>query len=350
MTTPMKSPGTLVEAIRFFKDRDVSLAFLAGLRWPDGNVTCPSCGRTDVRFLATRRLWECKTKHARRQFSIKVGTIFEDSPIPLDKWLAAVWLIANAKNGISSYELHRDLKITQKSAWFVLHRIRLAMQAGSFEKLGGAGKVCETDETWIGARARMMNKKQRAKLSKGEGKGTGKRGPYAFSGKTIVSAILERGGRVRARVVPDVKSATLQPFVRANVAKGSALHTDEGAGYVGIEIPTALPDDFTPGDYPVDYIHEAVNHQAQEYVRGNVHTNSVENFWSLLKRTIRGTYVSVEPFHLFRYLDEQTFRFNERKDDDAGRFVSVLRQIVGRRLTYKELTGKLDAAAAPAPA
>src|SRR5439155_17159248 len=195
-TTPGIPPSTLLQAVRYFKDPDVCLAFLADLRWPDGSVVCPRCDSTRVGFLSTRRLWECKEKHPRRQFSIKVGTIFEDSPIPLDKWLAAIWLLANAKNGISSYELHRDLGITQKSAWYMLHRIRLAMQAGTFEKLGGDGKTVEADETWIGAKARSMNKRQRAKLA--TGKAT--QGPYAFSGKTIVAALLERGARVRARV------------------------------------------------------------------------------------------------------------------------------------------------------
>src|SRR5262249_20733039 len=155
MSKPLTPPGSLIEAVRYFKDPDVCLAFMAQLRWPDGNVVCPRCGSTEVGFLSTRRLWECKTKHERRQFSIKVGTVFEDSPIPLDKWLAAVWLIANAKNGISSYELSRDLKVGQKTAWFMLHRIRLAMQAGSFEKLSGE---IEADETFIGGLARNMHK------------------------------------------------------------------------------------------------------------------------------------------------------------------------------------------------
>jgi transposase-like protein len=311
MATPLTPPGTLLEAIRFFKDPDICLSFLADLRWPDGNVTCPTCGEQDVRFIKTRRLWECRNKHPRRQFSIKVGTIFEDSPIALDKWLAAVWLIANAKNGISSYELHRDLGVTQKSAWFMLHRIRLAMQAGSFEKM--TGKI-EADETFIGGKARNMHAHKRKQKITGTG----------GAGKELVVGLLDRETkRVRVAHVPNRKKRTLQEHVREHVESGAELFTDELASYTGLDR---------------DYVHQVINH-AETYVQGHVHTNGIENFWSLLKRAIKGTYVSVEPFHLFRYLDEEAFRYNERKDDDGGRFVTALRSIVGRRLTYKQLTG-----------
>ena len=311
----MKSePQTLVDAIRYFADPEVALNTMVGLRWPNG-VHCPTCGRTDVRFIKTRRVWECKEAHAKRQFSAKVGTIFEDSPLALDKWFVAIWMVSNCKNGVSSYELHRAIGITQKSAWFMLHRIRLAMQVGSLMKADGS---CEADETFIGGLAKNMHKNRRKKAVKGTG----------GAGKTIVMGILERKGRhktsrVRARVLQNVRRTTLHSEVRSTVTPGSRLYTDAWVGYDG------LTD---------DYQHEVVDH-AVEYVRGQVHTNGIENFWSLLKRSLKGTYVSVEPFHLFRYLDEQVFRFNSRDGNDFSRFSAVLSWVTGLRLTYSELTG-----------
>jgi len=314
-----KSPAGLLDAIRYFADQDRALAFMAAIRWPDGNVRCPTCGGTELSFLSTRRLWKCKNNHPRRQFSIKVGTIMEDSPVGLDKWLPAMWLIVNCKNGISSYELARGLKVTQTTAWFMLHRLRLAMQSGSFDKMSGH---VEADETFIGGRARFMHKDKRAKKIKGTG-GVG-------SGKAAVMGLLERHGpgshsTVRVKVVPNVRRATLQAELKSNVERGANLYTDALASYRGLDM---------------DYVHQVIDH-AECYAKGTVHTNGMENFWSLLKRAIKGTYVSVEPFHLFRYLDEQAFRFNQRKhkQGDGGRFVAALQQIVGRRLTFKALTG-----------
>ena len=278
-----QEPKTLIEAICHFSDPAVALNTMIELRWPQG-IHCPTCGRTDVHFIATRRIWECKEKHPKRQFSVKVGTIFEDSPIGLDKWFAAIWMVANCKNGISSYELHRSLGVTQKTGWFMLHRIRLAMQTGSFLKMDGE---TEADETFVGGLAKFMHKRRRKSTVTGTG----------GSGKTIVMGILERKGkrkasRVRARVIPNTQSETLQREIREAVELGSRVNTDAWVAYRGLS---------------PDYVHEVVDH-AVEYVRGTVHTNGLENFWSLLKRTIKGTYVSVEPFHLFRYLDEQSFR------------------------------------------
>lgn len=327
------TPNTLLEAIRYFSDPENCLNTAVMLRWPNG-ITCPTCQSKDVRFLSTRRLWECKSKHPKRQFSAKVGTVFEDSPIGLDKWLAAIWLIANDKNGISSYEVHRALGVTQKTAWFMLHRIRYAMQTGSFLKMSGR---VEADETFIGGLARNMHKHKKGEKITGRGS----------SGKTIVMGLLERhtdeqskqkvidslgydpkkgrkASRVKVTVVPDTKRETLQTEVRSNVEAGSEVFTDELASYQGLA---------------PEFVHEFVNH-AESYVRGHVHTNSMENFWALLKRSIKGTYVNVEPFHLFRYLDEQSFRFNERKHTDGERFQTVARQLAGKRLTYSELTGK----------
>ncbi len=307
-------PTTLMEAIRYFADPDVALDTMVKLRWPNG-VCCPTCGRTDVRFVKTRRVWECKEVHAKRQFSAKVGTVFEDSSLGLDKWFVAIWMVANCKNGVSSYEVHRAIGVTQKSAWFMLHRIRLAMQAGSLVKAEGH---VEADETYVGGLAKNMHKDKREWVIKGTG----------GAGKTIVMGVLQRAekdatSRVRARIIKETTKATLHAEVRAAVKPGSHLHTDAAKGYRG------LSDDFK---------HGVVDH-AVEYVRGNVHTNGLENFWSLLKRGLKGTYVSVEPYHLFRYLDEQVFRFNERGDNDYGRFQSVLSWVTGIRLTWSELVG-----------
>ncbi len=303
------APKTLVEAIRHFADPDVCREFLVGLRWPDG-VVCPHCGSTNVGFLATRKIWKCRFKECRKQFSVKVGTIFEDSPLGLDKWLPALWLIANAKNGISSHEVGRALGVTQKTAWFMLHRIRLAMQTESFEKLSGH---VEADETLIGGSLTNMHP-ERKRLARGR----------TNMGKVIVMGILERHGEVRTKVIEDTARKTLHAEVKSNVAPGSALYTDALASYYGLD---------------KHYLHEVINH-AECYVRGHVHTNCIENFWSLFKRCINGTYVSVEPEHLFRYLDEEEFRFNSRKGTDATRFVSTAAGVSGKRIMYKELIGR----------
>lgn len=271
---------------------------------------CPRCGVVDEKhyYLKTRRVWKCRD--CKKQFSVKVGTIFEDSPLGLDKWLPAVWLIANCKNGISSYELAKDLGVQQKTAWFMLHRIRLAMQTGSFEKLSGE---VEADETYIGGKARNMHKSKREQKITGRGS----------SGKVAVMGLLERHGKIKTKVVPDTRSRTLHVEIRENVLPGSEIYTDALRSYRGLD---------------PECIHNVVDH-AEQYVDGHVHTNGLENFWSLLKRGIKGTYVSVEPYHLFRYLDEQAFRFNEREGEDANRFSKVAGSVVGRRLTYSELTG-----------
>lgn len=311
----MEQPRTLMEAVRFFSDQDRTLATMVSLRWPQG-VSCPTCGRTDVRFVATRRIWECRSKHPKKQFSAKVGTIFEDSPLGLDKWFVAVWSIANCKNGISSYELARAVGVTQKSAWFMLHRIRLAMQVGSFDKFDGE---VEADETYVGGLLKNMHLGKREKVAKGS-RGTA-------NGKETVLGILERStakraSRVHARhAVSGATAKNIHAAVRDTTRPGARLLTDSATAYVGLG---------------GEYVHEVVNH-AVEYVRGTVHTNGIENFWSLVKRTVKGTYVSVDPVHLCRYLDEQVFRFNERKDSDLGRFQKTIGSVAGKRLTYRGL-------------
>jgi transposase-like protein len=317
MESKMKrEPESLQEAIEYFSNPDNCLNYLVARRWPDGIVTCPTCGSAKVSFSASRRIWQCSSHHLMRQFSVKVGTIYEDSPIGLDKWLAATWMLTNCKNGISSYEIARDLRVTQKTAWFMMHRIRLALQDESFGKFGGE---VEVDETFIGGKARNMH------LDKRERRITGTGG----KDKTVVMGILERGGKVRTAVVADRRKAGLQAQVKAHVEAGAALYTDALQSYAGLA---------------QEYAHKVIDH-AEKYVDGKVHTNGLENFWSLLKRGIAGTYVSVEPFHLFRYLDEQVFRYNNRgtkehKITDADRFNMAVSKIIGKRLTFAELTGK----------
>lgn len=306
-------PTTLLQAIEYFKDPANCREYMVPRRWADGVVKCPTCGSDRVKFSEKHNRWQCAVHHDRRQFTLKTGTIMEDSPLGLDKWLPAMWLASSTRNGISSWELHRALGITQKSAWFMLGRIRLAMQD---EEHGGklAGEV-EVDETLIGGKARNMHKDRKIKVQM-EGRNTG--------GKTTVIGILERGtGKVRTKVASDRKKNTLQPFVKANVETGTQIHSDEYGDQWRMD----------------EYTHTLVNH-LQTYVDGNVHTNGIENFWSLLKRSIGGTYVSVEPFHLFRYVDEQAFHYNNRLPmSDADRFGYLVRKIVGKRLTYAQLIG-----------
>lgn len=308
MTKNDRLPESLLEAIRYFSDIDVCIEFVARMRWTDGPV-CERCGCAESSYLSTRRVWKCKA--CKRQYSVKVGTIFEDSPLGLDKWLPAVWLVANSKNGISSHELGRALGVTQKSAWFMLHRIRLAMQSGSFDKIDG---IAEIDETFIGGKARNMHAVDRKRKITGTG----------GVDKTIVVGALQRGGDVRATVVADRTASTLQGYVSENVEEGATVYTDALNAYTGLA---------------TDYEHETVDH-AVEYVSGQVHSNGIENFWSLLKRGLHGTYVSVEPYHLFRYLDERVFTFNNRHTTDLDRFALVLSSIAEKRLTYTALTGK----------
>lgn len=305
-------PKTLVQAIRYFADPDVANDFVANLRWPTGPV-CPQCESDRYSYLSTRRVWKCKD--CKKQYSVKVGTIFEDSPIPLDMWLASIWLIANSKNGISSYELHRAIGITQKSAWFVLHRIRLAMQTGSFDKFDGE---IEVDETFVGGKAWNMHKHVRARKITGRGRGTGNQTPVAGR---LQRAAHGRPSQVRATVVTDTTKRTLGGLIRAQVATGSTIYSDAYMGYRGLT-----------GEYK----HESIDH-ATSYVLGRIHTNSIENFWALLKRGIHGTYVQVSVKHLFRYVDERVFTFNERDLTDFGRFTLVLDRVSGRRLMYKHL-------------
>lgn len=315
-------PRTLLEAVKHFANPDNCREYLVARRWPNG-VICPTCGSKSVYFDRSRNGWECKTRHPHRKFTLKTGTIFEDSPLGFDKWLPAVWLIANCKNGVSSWELHRAIGVTQKTAWFMLQRIRLAMQdADTGGKLGGE---VEVDETFIGGKARNMSKHRKAK--RGISQHT------SMASKAAVMGLLERHpekgkSRIRLQTLDNRKRDALLGEVRTRVEKGATVNTDSLKSYFG------LADE--------GYIHNVIDH-AEAYVNGNVHTNGCENFWSLLKRALKGTYIAVEPFHLFRYLDEQAFRFNNRTMTDAERFSDVVRSVVGRRLTYKDLIAALSA-------
>ncbi|MDP8983183.1 MAG: IS1595 family transposase [Acidobacteriota bacterium] len=308
-------PLTLQQAIVYFANPDNCVAYLVAHRpeWKNG-VICPTCGSKDVAYIASRRVWQCKTRHPRAQFSVKVGTIMEDSPLGLDKWLMAIWMQTNCKNGVSSWEIHRTIGITQKCAWHMLHRIRLAMQDSS-GKLSGE---VEVDETYIGGKARNMHRGKKLRVFQGKGGG--------HVAKAGVQGMLERDGKIKTKVIkPYASGVELRRNVNEAVEPGSFIYTDEANAYFGLQ---------------AQYTHEFINH-AETYVRGKVHTNGLENFWSLLKRGLHGTYVSVEPFHLFRYVDEQAFRYNNRKDmNDAERFSLAVSQITGKRLTYKALIGK----------
>jgi transposase-like protein len=326
----MNTPKTLQQAIRYFSNEQLCIDTVAKMRWPNG-PECPACGHKQHYYLKTQKRWKCKD--CRRQFSVKLGTIFEDSPIGLDKWLVALWMLVNCRNGISSYEVGRALGITQKSAWFVLHRLRLAMQNNGNEPFGGLGQIVEADESWVGGKVSNMHKTRQNRIRKMRSEFIGN---VQTLNKATVMGVLDRKLRkVRATVVQNANKEAFHKEMLPHIARGSKIVTDEANLYRSI---------------PKGYEHEFVNH-LHTYVRGDVHTNGLENFWSLLKRGVKGTYVSVEPFHLFRYIDEQTFRYNNRRDKsgkmrpDGERFDIALSQIAGKRLTFAEVTGKVDSSA-----
>jgi transposase-like protein len=337
MESSKPKPKTLQQIIQLYSDEQTCIDTVARMRWPNG-PECPACATKEPYYLKTQKRFKCRD--CRRQFSVKLGTIFEDSPVPLQKWLPALWMLVNCRNGISSYEIHRDLGVSQKSAWFMLHRLRLVLQTGNVGKLGGPGSEIESDETFVGGKAKNMHASRRAQF-KAARESAEYTGDANYINKTAVWAVLDREQRkIRATIVPKVNREALQTAVLDQVAPGSAIYTDEAKVY------RALPKE--------QYIHEFVNH-LEKYVDGRVSTNGVENFWSLLKRGLNGTYVAVEPFHLFRYVDEQVFRFNNRKDakgrklTDSERFEIALSQVAGKRLTFAEVIGKDDASARHTP-
>jgi transposase-like protein len=300
----MKYPETLVEAVRYFSNPDVCIAHVANLRWPNG-VICPTCGRVDVSYLESQKRWQCKSRHAKRQFSVKIGTIFEDSPLGLDKWLSAVWMIINAKNGVSSYEIARALGVTQKTAWFMDHRIRAAMEYGTFDKK--LDSPVEADETYIGGKTR-------------EEKGR-------FTNKTAIVGVVEKKkhvGQIRAFATKQADATNTLSFLKQNLEEGATVHTDESKIYSRAKRT---------------FIHESVNHSEKEYARGAISTTTIDGFWNLFKRSYKGTYTHLSPAHLDRYVKEHTYRYNTRMLTDGQRFTEWFANC-HRRLMYKTLINK----------
>lgn len=316
----LKFPKTLVEATRVFSDLDYATVFFARMRWSNG-VTCPHCKSKAVDYIPSRRVWQCRSQHSRSQFSVKIGTVFEECRLSIDKCLIAIWLEVNCKNSISSYEIARHMGCTQKTGWFLLHRIRFALKQNSFEKMGGEGHVVEADETMVGGLAANMHKHVRERKV-----GRSRGGAHM----TNVMGLLERhnGKRhstVRTAVLPDRTKQSLHAVIHQNVEPGTSLYTDALKNYRDPIIAEMFK-------------HEFIDH-AETYVRGAVHTNGLENFWALFKRCIKGTHISIEPFHLEAYVDSEAFRFNHRKATDGGRFFAAMPGTEGKRLTYKTLIG-----------
>jgi transposase-like protein len=306
-TSKAFEPTNLVQAINYFADDDRAFAFVMRMRWDDGPVVCPRCSHKETTYVQTRRIWKCKG--CKKQFSIKVGTIFEDSPIGFDKWLPAVWLITNSKNSVSSHELGRALGVTQKTAWFMLHRIRLAFETPAYKKMTG---TVEVDETYVGGKAKNMHMWQRQIRIRGRG----------MVAKTPVQGAKNREtNTVRAEVI-HTGSKTYAQNVTEWVTLGSTVYTGQFSGY------RRLGDRFQ---------HDYVTHTNSEYVRGEIHVNGMENFWALLKRALKGTQTHTNPEHLHRYVQERVFAYNNCLMDDIGRMKVAMRRTAGRRITYAEL-------------
>jgi transposase-like protein len=302
-------PQTLLEAISFFSNLKTCNRFVSELRWKNG-PECPQCGSMSVCCLSTRPAMRCRVKGCRKSFSIKTGTIFEDSPLPLTKWLPAIWLIVNSKTGISSSEVARSVGVCQSTGWFMMHRVREALRNELVYKLSGE---VEIDQAYVGGKAKNKHRPRsafRRRLSTKES-------------MTAIVGILQRRGEVRAKVIGDLRNSTIVPEIYRNVEDGARVYTDGRCSSYWLKSK---------------YEHETVLHK-KEYARGRIHINTIENFWSHFKRTL-GTYIQIAPVHVGRYLDEQSFRYNHKKETDAERFVAAVSQIFGRRLTYVQLTGK----------
>lgn len=310
------TPQSLLEAINYFSDDAKCVAFLERFLWEDGKPHCPKCGSDNVSKLNFRPAYRCRENGCKKSFSLKSVSIMNHSPLPITKWVPAIWFVINHKNGVSSCEVARALKITQKAAWHLCHRIRKVVSNGSFTKMTG---VIEVDETFIGGKEKFkhgMKDKSLAQWKKAQQK---------HGGKTVVMGMVERGGEFRGKVVDSTRRVSLEPEVRANVAEGSTIYTDSLKSYQRLNDV---------------YNHGWVDHSNNQYVKGEAHTNTMENFWSCFKRSIKGTYIQIASFHTDRYLDEQSFRYNYRKLNDAQRFEIAVGKIFGKKLPYSVLTGK----------
>lgn len=304
MVTQFKS---LLQVLDYFKEEKTCIDYLAQQRW--GNEpSCPHCG--NVGAYITNRGYKCKAKECGKKFTVITGTTFENTKISLRTWFAAMYLCTAHKKGISSLQLSRDLNITQKTAWFLLHRVREMLTIHNDEQLTG---TVEVDETYVGGKKANKHKKVRAALKEGRG----------MVNKTPIIAMLQRDGRIVTAVSTIANGETLKPFIYKHVAAGSTVYTDGFGAYNGLD---------------KTYKHEIVRHDANEYVReGNIHTNSIEGFWSQLKRGIIGIYHQVSPKHLHRYAHEFGYRYNTRKVTDIVRFDETVKLCNNKRLTYAQL-------------
>lgn len=312
MVAPKTTPQTLISAVRHF-DRETATRFIEGIKWPDGPV-CPECGSVNVGHIKSRNRYQCREKGCRRQFSLLTGTIMEATHLSLDKWVVAVWMIVNCRNGVSSCEIARTIGCKQQSAWHLLHRVRHILSQIDDEPMGKRGGVCEADWTLVGGIVANMpyERQERARRKKNYG-------------KVMVHAIKERRtGTVRASVIEGARRMPIRNEIRKNVAPHARLYTDEAGVYKGWS------------DW--EYQHRSVNHKWNQYADGTVHTNGCENFFNCLRRACKGTYIKPTTEHLAAYVDEAVFRFNVRKLTEWERFEEAMRRIVGKRLTYTDLT------------
>jgi transposase-like protein len=300
---------SLTQLLKHYSDETVCRAYLVKQRWEDGKPKCPYCGWDKVYNIEGGKRYKCANNTCYKKFSVTVGTIFESSNIPLNLWFAAVYLSSAHKKGISSLQLGRDIGVSQKTAWFMLHRIRKAFSTHAPNMLHD---IVQVDETYVGGK----NKNRHSDKKKDGGQGG--------SGKTIVMGLMQKHGKVMNFIIPDIHSATLLPIIKDNVSKGAIVVTDELRGYAPMSS---------------DYKHVSVNHGGNEYVRGAFDTNSMEGYWSLLKRGLLGIYHSVSPKHLHRYCDEFSYRFNSRGMMDNERFILTLQKVEGR-LKYADLIRK----------